>query len=411
MRVFEKNSNVFNLLSEAVSEGILVVNEEQIIVSANMRTNQMFGYEPDELRGQPLNILIPVSYRKSHQENVAHYYNETERRRLAEGRSLSGLRKNSEEFPIEVGLNPFTLYGHTYVMALIIDITERMEREEEIFELNKNLEKKIKLRTSELRDSVAELKREIKKRKEAEAKIKSALAKEKELNELKTKFLSLVSHEFKTPLSGILTSATLVGKYAKENQQDKRGKHLKTIVGQVNHLSAILTDFLSIERLETGKEIYKRTDFSLSKVINEVVYSANMLLKNGQRINYPQNVDDVSLYQDEKIISLCLTNLLYNAVKYSPEDTEIDVKVELSADRVVFHIKDQGIGIPEKDQKHIFDRYFRAENVLTTQGTGIGLNIVKTHVENLGGNIYFESKEKKGSTFSFELPIKLDSSK
>ena len=186
---------------------------------------------------------------------------------------------------------------------------------------------------------------------------------------------------------------------------------MRTIVGQVNHLNTILTDFLSIERLETGKEVYRMSDFSLSKVINEVVYGANMLLKNGQRIEYPQNIDDVILHQDEKIIGLCLTNLLYNAIKYSPGDTEIDLKVALLEDKAVFQIKDQGIGIPEKDQKHIFDRYFRAENVLTTQGTGIGLNIVKAHVENLGGKVYFESKEKKGSTFSFELPIKPDSGK
>lgn len=409
MRVFEKNSNIFNLLSEAISEGILVVNEEQIIVSANTRTNQMFGYETDELRGQSLNILIPDAYRESHEKHVTRYYKEKEQRRSAEGRNLSGLRKNSEEFPIEVGLNPFSLYGHTYVMALIIDITERKQKEEEIYELNINLEKKIKERTGELRDTVAKLQREVKKRKEAEAKIKNALAKEKELNELKTKFLSLVSHEFKTPLSGILTSATLVGKYTKENQQNKREKHLNTIVGQVNHLNAILTDFLSIERLETGKEVYKIADFSLSKVVNEVVYSANMLLKNGQHIEYPQNIDDTIIYQDEKIVTLCLTNLLYNAVKYSPEDTEIDLKVILSEDTVVFQIKDQGIGIPEKDQKHIFDRYFRAENVLTTQGTGIGLNIVKVHIKNLGGKTYFESKENKGSTFTIELPINRNS--
>jgi len=406
MRVFEKNSNIFNLLSEAISEGILVVNEEQIIVSANSRTNQMFGYEPDELRGQPLNILIPDAYRESHEKHVARYYKEKEQRRSAEGRNLSGLRKNSEEFPIEVGLNPFSLYGHTYVMALIIDITERKQKEEEIYELNINLEKKIKERTGELRDTVAKLQREVKRRKEAEAKIKNALAKEKELNELKTKFLSLVSHEFKTPLSGILTSATLVGKYAKENQQDKRDKHLKTIVGQVNHLNAILTDFLSIERLEAGKEVYKLAEFSLSKVINEVVYSTNMLLKKGQHIEYPQGIDDTIIYQDEKIVTLCLTNLLYNSVKYSPEDTQIDLRVILMENKVAFQIKDQGIGIPEKDQKHIFDRYFRAENVLLTQGTGIGLNIVKTHIENLGGTIYFESKENVGSTFTVELPIK-----
>jgi signal transduction histidine kinase len=144
-------------------------------------------------------------------------------------------------------------------------------------------------------------------------------------------------------------------------------------------------------------------------MVNEVVYNANMILKNGQHINYPDNIEDVTVHQDERITSLTLTNLLHNAIKYSPEDTEIDVKFEITKHKMIFHIKDQGIGIPEKDVKHIFERYFRSENVLLTQGTGIGLNIVKAHLENLGGQIYFKTKENVGSTFTVELPLKVTS--
>jgi hypothetical protein len=284
-------------------------------------------------------------------------------------------------------------------------MTELRAKDSEIRELNLHLEEKIKTRTQELSLTVSQLKKEIRRRMEAEAKMKNALQKEKELNELKTKFLSMVSHEFKTPLSGILTSATLVGKYSEREQQPKREKHLHTIIGEVRRLNGILNDFLSIERLEQGKEVYRKTRFSLSKVINEVIYNANMTLKSGQKINYPQNVEEINIIQDEKIVFLVLTNLLYNSVKYSPEDTEIDLNVELSDENVVFHVVDKGIGIPETDQKHIFERYFRAENVLLTQGTGIGLNIVKNHVENLGGCIYFKSKVNKGSTFSVAFPI------
>ena len=176
-------------------------------------------------------------------------------------------------------------------------------------------------------------------------------------------------------------------------------------MAEVDHLNNILTDFLSIERLETGRESYKLKDFSLSKVINEVLYSAHMMLKNGQFIHYPQNIDDIIIHQDEKIVMLCLTNLLYNAIKYSPEQSAIDLRIRLLEKKVVFTVQDKGIGIPQKDQKHIFERYFRAENVLTTQGTGIGLNIVKQHIENLGGIVYFKSEESIGSTFTFELPL------
>lgn len=405
MRVFEKNSNIFNLLSEAVSEGILVVNRNQIIVATNSRTNEMFGYEEGELKGSPLDILIPASFHNSHRNHIAKYNEKHDQRRMAQGRELFGQRKNQEQFPVEIGLNPFTLYDHTYVMALIIDVSNIKGKEKEIRELNADLEKKIKTRTGELRDTVAELKKEIKRRVSAENKIKNALQKERELNELKTKFLSLVSHEFKTPLSGILTSATLVGKYTKEEQQDKRDKHLKTIIAEVRRLNNILTDFLSIERLEEGKELYKSSNFSLSKVVNEVIYNSNMLLKSGQHIRYPQNIEDIIIRQDEKIITLVLTNLLYNAVKYSSEDTIIDLQVELSKNSIVFKVIDQGIGIPKKDQKHIFERYFRAENALLNSGTGIGLHIIKGHLENLNGSVTFKSKENVGSTFTVTLPI------
>lgn len=405
MQGFEKNLDIFILLSEAISEGIVVVNRAQEIVATNRRADILFRYEERELYGKPLDVLIPDSFRNIHRDHVQEYQKAEQQKRMADGRTLYGLRKTGEQFPLEVGLNPFELYGEHYVLALVYDMTELRAKDSEIRELNLQLEEKIIKRTRELEETVTELKRENRRRREAEARIKDALQKEKDLNELKTKFLSMVSHEFKTPLSGILTSATLIGKYTEASQQEKRDKHLKTIMGEVKRLNGILNDFLSMERLEQGKEIYRKTRFSLSKLINEVVYNANMTLKGGQKINYPRNVEGISLYQDEKIFFLTLTNLLYNAIKYSPEDSPIDLIVDLHDDKVTFHVTDRGIGIPERDQKHIFERYFRAENVLLTQGTGIGLNIVKGHVENLGGRIYFTSIFKKGSTFSVEFPL------
>ncbi len=405
MRVFAKNNSIFKLLSEAVSEGLLVVNGEKVIVATNEKTDNMFGYHREELIDQPLGILIPDPYKKVHHEHVDVYFKTHRSRKMAIERCLFGERKNKEKFPIEVSLKPFTINETDYFLALVFDQTEIIKRDFKIKELNEHLEKKIRTRTLELSETVVMLKKEINRREEAEKRIKFSLQRERELNELKTKFLSLVSHEFKTPLSGILTSATLVGKYKDSKQQDKRDKHLNTIIGEVKYLNGILTDFLSIERLEKGKEIYKFAEFSLSKVVNEVVYNANMLLKNGQHINYPQNIDDVLIYQDEKIVTLIITNLLYNSVKYSPEDSGIDILIDIEKDKMTLIIKDQGIGIPEKDRKHIFKRYFRAENVLLNQGTGIGLNIIKGHIDNLGGQVYFTSEENIGTTFTVELQI------
>lgn len=407
MKVFEeKKGNIFRILSEAISEGIVIVNEKQEIVTSNEAADRMFGYGPKELLGENINLLIPREYRHSHTQQVEEYLEKSDPRQMGHGRDLYGRRKDGSVFPVEAGLNPFEIYGSKYVMALVTDISVRKGQEREIIELNMQLEQKVEARTKELKQTIKELKEEVAKRKEAEYKILESLRKERELNELKTKFLSLVSHEFKTPLSGILTSATLAGKYTETDQQDKREKHLKTIQSKVKYLNNILNDFLSIERLESGKATYKFDTFPLSKVVNEVIYNANMLLKEGQRINYPQNIDDISVNFDEKILELSLTNLINNAIKYSPAHTLIDVEVIKEKEALTIKIKDEGMGIPEKEQKYIFNRYFRAENALLDQGTGIGLNIVKSHLESLGGTIIFESEEGKGSTFTITFPNK-----
>ncbi|SRX55159.1 sensor histidine kinase KdpD [Aequorivita sp. CIP111184] len=407
MKVFkEEKHNIFKILSEAISEGIVIVNQNQEVVTSNDAADKMFGYNREELLGQNLSILIPKNYRENHHHQVDEFLEKSDPRQMGHGRDLYGQRKDGSVFPVEAGLNPFDIYGSKYVMALVTDISVRKNQELEIIELNLSLEQKIDERTKELKKSIEILREEVAKRKEAEHKMKESLRKERELNELKTKFLSLVSHEFKTPLSGILTSAILVGKYTETDQQDKREKHLKTIQSKVKYLNNILNDFLSIERLESGKANYKFDTVPLSKVVNEVIYNSNMLLKDGQKINYPINIDDITINFDEKILELSLTNLINNAIKYSPEYTIIDVVVTAKKDTVEIKIIDEGMGIPQKEQKFIFNRYFRAENALLDQGTGIGLNIVKSHLENLGGTIKFESEEGKGSTFTISFPTK-----
>ncbi len=385
MEIFKKDSNVFSILTEAVSEAIIVVNDEQKIVASNFSASTLFQYVKEDLTGQHINLLIPSKYHHAHKHHVEEFQKNSAKRQMGHSRDIFGLKKDGTQFPVEAGLNPFSIYGNNYVMVLITDITIRKRAELEILDLNAHLEKKVEERTKRLQE---------------------ALHKEKELNDLKTKFLSLVSHEFRTPLTGIYTSATLIGKYKEAEQQEKRDKHIKTIKSKVKFLNNIITDFLSIERLESGKENYKFTTFALSKPINEVVYEANMVLKEGQKILYPENIDHINLNFDEKIVELILTNLVNNAIKYSLENSTIKIIAQIENEDLVLEISDEGIGIPSEEQKFIFNRYFRAENALLDQGTGIGLNIAKTHLENLGGTINFKSEEGKGSTFKVQIPLK-----
>ncbi|AUC80259.1 PAS domain-containing sensor histidine kinase [Nonlabens sp. MB-3u-79] len=406
MGFFEESiDEAFLILFEGASEGIVVVNSAQIIVATNASARTIFGYEKRELEGQHLHTLIPSSYHKEHHSHFHGFMDHSQKREMGNGRDLFGLRKDGTQFPVEAGLNPFVLHNHRYVMSLVTDITVRKENERQIADLNDHLEEKIEERTDSLNKAVEQLKKEVSLRIHAENNTKEALQKEKELNELKTKFLSLVSHEFKTPISGILTSATLIGKYTTEEQQEKREKHLNTIKSKVKYLNTIIDDFLSLERLDTGKAIYKTTSFPLSKVLNEVVYDANMHLKEGQNIQYPKNAEDIIIAFDEKILELSLSNLIHNAIKYSGEGSLVIIEVNELPEHLEIKIKDQGIGIPQQEQHSIFDRYFRAENVLLTPGTGIGLNIVQNHLRNLDATISFISSAGKGSTFRILIPV------
>ncbi|OSY89282.1 histidine kinase [Tenacibaculum holothuriorum] len=409
----KKEQDVFDILFEAVSEAVIVVNEQQIITSVNSSTEKMFGYSQDELLNKPLEILIPKQYKPNHSKHVNSFLKAKQKRQMGKGRDLYGARKDNTVFPLEVGLNPFQVNNTQFVMALVVDISKRKHQELEILELNTKLERKVKERTKDLalkvdvlRSLNQQLDYENQKRLEAEQSAKEALQKERELGELKTKFLSLVSHEFKTPLSGILTSTILLAKYKLTEQQEKRDKHLKIINDKVHYLNNILNDFLSVEKLEKGKINYKFSTFKISKIVNEVVYNANTLLKQGQQINYPENIDEISLHQDEKIIELSLSNLVNNAIKYSPDDATIDIIINQDDTNTSITVKDNGMGIPKNDQKNIFKRYFRAQNALLNKGTGIGLNIVKNHLQNLGGSITFKSEEGTGSMFTILIPNK-----
>lgn len=401
----QTTKNFLQLLADAISEAMLVVNKDQHIVSVNAPLLELFDYTLDDLIGTSLHILLPKPAREGHQKQVSGFLAQSSARTMAQGRQLYGCKRNGDYFPIEVGLKPFTYEGKDYVLGLVRDTSIQVEQVQRMHDINVSLEEMVSSRTIELNDTINALKREVGLRKAAEEQATKALQQERELNELKTKFLSLVSHEFKTPLSTILSSATLIGRYTESDQQQRRQHHIETISEKVKYLDAILNDFLSLERLESGKVVYNSDYFDSSATVDRVLNECKNQLKPGQyyRLEMPESL---SVYSDEKILALALTNLIQNAIKYAPEDSEITVRLVDSEENLSFLVQDRGIGIPQDEQKFIFDRYFRAENALTLQGTGIGLNIAKSHLNQLGGDLTFESKEGAGSTFTITIPKK-----
>ena len=238
--------------------------------------------------------------------------------------------------------------------------------------------------------------------KKAEKENLIALEKEKELNEMKSKFVSIASHEFRTPLSTILTSVSLIEKYGDNSLLEKRVKHIERIKSSVKNLTEILNDFLSLEKLEAGMVDAKPENVDLRNFCDEIREEMQEMSKAGQEIIY-KYTGDSNANIDKTLLRHVLSNLINNAIKYSTENKLIDFHVE-NGSFLEITIKDHGIGIPEIDQSKLFDRFFRAGNVTAIQGTGLGLNIVQRYVERMGGTISMNSIENEGSTFKIILP-------
>jgi PAS domain S-box-containing protein len=258
--------------------------------------------------------------------------------------------------------------------TVIVDITEQIRFQEE-------LENKVKERTLELTAS---------------------LEREKGLNEMKSRFVSMASHEFRTPLTAILSSISLIEAYTKEEQADNRKKHTNRIRSSVNNLVGILNDFLSLEKLEQGVTEVKKEPFDLNAFSKDILEEVNGMLKHGQRIHFTHNGGN-HIVQDKKMLRNVFLNLLSNAIKYSEENKEIHFTNDVNGEKVSIKIRDYGIGIPEEEQHKLFTKFYRATNVTNIQGTGLGLSIVRRYVELLGGTIDFNSKSGQGTTFIVEF--------
>ncbi len=407
--MFDGTKNIYKVAFDATLEGVLLADFNAKIISVNKAIEPLLGYAVDEIIGKDLHIFIPKSLHKIHKKHYRAYFNNPDYLSIDNHRDVIGVRKDGTKIALELRLNLFEFQGAKYAKALITDITKRKEKEKALEQAKMKLEGKVIDNTKELKKLVlqlqktnADLEEQILKKNEAENRVKKALLVERELSHLKTKFLSLASHEFRTPLSGILTSAILISKKIPEDQK-KISKHVTTIKTMVNHLSNILDDFMSLEKLESGDIHYKFTHFEFNTLMDEIIKESKSLLKKGQTIQYKPCQKCPKIFQDRKIVKIILNNLLYNAIKYSPENSPVEISVETD-EFVTIKIADKGIGIPVEDQKNIFKRFYRASNAIHLQGTGIGLNIVKANVEGLGGSIRFTSKENKGTTFIVKLP-------
>ncbi|HWZ02810.1 MAG TPA: PAS domain-containing sensor histidine kinase [Mucilaginibacter sp.] len=367
----------FKALFEYATVGILVISAEGRIELANPCIEKLFGYKKAELIGQLVEILIPEAFRHNHVHHRDGYFNRPKARPMGYGLSLFARKKDGFEFPVEISLGHYQLDDQEMAVAFVTDITENKRSQEE-------LEARVKERTLELTQS---------------------LEREKELSDMKTRFVSMASHEFRTPLSAILSSLSLIDSYSKEEHQEKRKKHIDRIKSSVKNLTSILNDFLMLDKAEQGKLEINKELFDLAEFAGDIIEEVNGILKAGQKIIFEQ-AGERNIFQDKKILRNIFLNLLSNAIKYSPEDKIIRFTIEINRNIVSVQVIDEGIGIPKKEQQNLFGKFYRASNVNNIQGTGLGLNIVKRYVELLDGTVSFTSKQGLGTTFIVKFPQK-----
>ncbi|MDB4286280.1 PAS domain S-box protein [bacterium] len=306
-------------------------------------------------------------------------------------------RKDNTTYPVEVHVQYSTFGSRPVFVAIILDIALRkknenllLENQKQVQEYSDRLEKKVAERTQKLLES--------------EARLRRALTKERELGELKSRFVSMASHEFRTPLSSILSSAGLIRIYQEKGMPEKQLKHIDRIQSSVNSLTSILNDFLSLEKLESGTINFHPQEVNFVDFFEEVKEEFQPFMQADQLIHL-EYVGEENVSIDTHLVKNIFFNLLSNAVKYSPIGKEVAVYSEKKGDQLVIEVTDYGMGIPEADQKHMFSRFFRATNVTNVQGTGLGLTIVKRYLDLMRGDISFTSELGKGTTFRVQIPM------
>jgi len=340
---------------EHASDGILVIDRLGAVWRANPAACRLFGYSAKEITHRHLNELFgPAGHTECTPPEIMVLT-------AGKSREITGRKKSGGDLPLRLQFSEFIEHDEIRYVVTLHDLTR--EKQMEIL-----------------------------------------LAKEQALNQIKSRLVSMASHEFRSPLSRIQLSASLIERYFQQLDKARIMDHLQKIKLAVGDMTDTLNDFLSIERIEAGNIRAECRPFDLVILAEELTEQIKGQAKAGQRVLYQHCGADQVVLLDRTLLRHCLVNLLANAVKYSEEGATVRFDTETGPQGCTIRISDEGIGIPEKDRERLFEAFFRASNALTIPGTGLGLNIVKSYTDLMGGLVSLESRENTGTTFTLAFP-------
>ncbi|KAA3619330.1 MAG: PAS domain S-box protein [Calditrichaeota bacterium] len=360
-----KTEEFFRLAIEASPSGVIIVDSHGKITLANSQTENYFGYSRHELLTQSVDMLVPGSSGINHAVLRAGFFNHPTARGMGAGRDLYGLRKNGEKFPVEIGLNPIEIQGSLFVLAVIVDITERKRIEETL---------------------------------------QVAMQEAKRANQLKSEFLNLMSHELRTPLTVILGNIPLLTNENELPANSEIAEIAHDMEDSGKHLLALINDLLDISKIEAGKLQLHPEPINVKDLLHNVASNIK-ILADKKGLTLEMESADSEINADLVRMKQILLNLLSNAVKFT-EKGGILLKASVSENKINFEVKDTGCGIRKEDLSQLFKVFNQLDDSKTRKatGTGLGLVITKKLIEMHGGEITVESKPNQGSTFKFFIP-------
>ncbi len=392
----EKSVLLKAIIDNAI-DGLINIDEFGTIESINPAACELFEYQENEIIGQNISKLMAKAEAVKHEGYISQYQKTGNARILGSIRELIGLKKNGRQFPFRLGVSVVKYAGRVIFAGFIHDLTKEKQSEALLKDYAAQLEEQVQERTVSLQETVYILQ-------QTKEELSLSLEKEKELNKLKSRFVSIASHEFRTPLNLIQLSSSLIEHHAAPYKNQSIDKHVGKIKLAVLNIAAILNDFLSLEKVDSGMVDPEYIEFNLLDFATEIADEMKVMLKDSQKIIYKHIGKSEFIKLDPHLLKNCIIILLDNAVKYSGRKSAIYFYTKIQRKNCTIRVCDDGIGIPEPDQKHLFQAFFRAHNTGKIAGNGLGLSILTRYTQLMNGKISFRSRVNKGTLFSLRFP-------